>query len=93
MDDNKKYEACRNVLKELVRRAKKQHISETSTTGGVAGFETPHAFVGNNKKLKSKMKKVSQMFGYRLVYPSYWHTVNDADNDGDGGDGGDGGGD
>ena len=40
------------------------------------------------------MKNVAQMFGYRLVYPSYWHTnqdLHDSD-DGDGDGGGDGGG-
>jgi len=84
---NMKMEACKKALKEILREAKKQHLSETSTTAGVAGFETPYAFVGRNKKLKRKMKNVAQMFGYRLVYPTYWNT-NDIDGDGDGGDGG-----
>lgn len=91
MKKNTKLEACKKALKKMIKEAKKQHLAETSTTGGVAGYETPYAFVGRNKKLKKKMKNVAQMFGYRLVYPTYWNT-NDIDNDSDG-DGGDGGGD
>lgn len=90
----KTHEACKNALKKVLREARKEYLAETSTTGGVAGYETPYAFVGKNKNIQKKMKNVAQMFGYRLVYPSYWHTnqdLHDSD-DGDGDGGGDGGG-
>lgn len=45
-------------------------ITETSSTGGVAGYETPGAFTGQ-KGISKKQKKIANQLGYELVDKSY----------------------
>lgn len=42
-------------------------LTEISTTGGVAGYETPFAFQGNKKKNKKKRKESAEKSGYMIV--------------------------
>ena len=55
-------------------------ITETSSTGGVAGYETPAAFTGQ-KGISKKQKRIAQQLGYELVDKSY--AVKDQGDTGD----------
>jgi len=45
-------------------------IDETSSTGGVAGYETPFAFTGK-KGISDKQKRIATQLGYELIDKSY----------------------
>ncbi len=42
-------------------------LEEETTSGDIAGYETPNAFSGNDKKSKKKTKDVSTQAGYTVV--------------------------
>ena len=44
-------------LRELVREVIRKELDEMTTTGAVAGYETPNAFRGKSAKNKKKIKR------------------------------------
>ena len=46
-------------LRDLILDAKYEDIDEATTTGDVAGYNTPFAFKGKCKKGKKKNKEIS----------------------------------
>ena len=61
-------------LKEIIRELIRKELSEASTTGDVAGYETPMAFSGGRKKDKKKKKDIStNSTGYNVVKEGRYH--------------------
>lgn len=59
-----KEERLRKLIKKHVQKA----LDEASTTGGVAGYLTPNAFVGPNAdKNKRDVEKLAKQIGYSLT--------------------------
>jgi hypothetical protein len=54
-------------LRELIRKTIREMMSEISTTGNVAGYLTPNAFVGDKHDNTSKVKKLAKRIGYTLT--------------------------
>ena len=55
-------------LKEIIRELVKKELEEATTTGDIAGYETPHAFTGGPGKGKKKKKEIStNSTGYNVV--------------------------
>jgi len=63
MDNNKKRKALRIIVREVLKAIKR--IQEASTTGGVAGYNTPNAFSGPGDKEKKKKRLVGK--DYELI--------------------------
>ena len=42
-------------------------LEEITTTGDIAGYETPYAFSDDDEKKKRKMKKANDAVGYKFV--------------------------
>ena len=61
----------RYKLKNYIRGCVREHfrkVEEATTTGNVAGYNTPMAFTGKSKKGKKKKKKNSEnSTGYKIV--------------------------
>lgn len=53
-----------NNLRKLIRELVEEELSEVTTTGDIAGYQTPYAFAGKNK---SKRKKSAEQSGYTLA--------------------------
>ena len=59
-----KMDKLREIIRELVRK----ELAEATTTGDIAGYETPHAFTGGPGKGKKKKKEIStNSTGYNVV--------------------------
>ena len=59
-------------LKERIRELIKKELEEATTTGDIAGYETPHAFTGGPDKGKKKKKEIStNSTGYNVVKESF----------------------
>ena len=58
-----------NLIKSLTEKIlDEEDLDEITTTGNVAGYNTPFAFTGNSKKSKKKKKKYStNSTGYEVV--------------------------
>ena len=58
-----------NLIKSLTEKIlDEEDLDEITTTGNVAGYNTPFAFTGNSKKSKKKKKKYStNSTGYSIV--------------------------
>lgn len=56
MDKNR--EILRNIVKEVVRQLKERDLEEASTTGAVAGYNTPNAFSSKEDEEKKKDRLV-----------------------------------
>jgi len=58
-----------NLIKSLTEEIlDEEDLDEITTTGNVAGYNTPFAFTGNSKKSKKKKKKYStNSTGYEVV--------------------------
>jgi len=55
-------------LKEIIRELIRNELEEATTTGDVAGYETPNAFTGGPGKGKKKKKKIAtNSTGYDVV--------------------------
>tara|TARA_Y100000356_G_C11097414_1_gene202522 strand:+ start:287 stop:592 length:306 start_codon:yes stop_codon:yes gene_type:complete len=53
-----------SLVKELTSSLFKKKLKEITTTGDIAGYETPNAFKGINKK---KKKNIEKQTGYKFV--------------------------
>ena len=61
-------------LKERIRELIKKELEEATTTGDIAGYETPHAFTGGPDKGKKKKKEIStNSTGYNVVKEGRYH--------------------
>ena len=55
-------------LKEIIRELVKKELEEVTTSGDIAGYETPNAFTGGVGKGKKKKKEIStNSTGYNVV--------------------------
>ncbi len=55
-------------IREIIRELIKKEIDEATTTGNIAGYETPNAFTGGPGKGKKKKKEIStNSTGYNVV--------------------------
>ena len=54
-------------LRELVREVIRKELDEMTTTGAVAGYETPNAFRGKSAKNKKKIKDIAEKLGWKLT--------------------------
>ena len=53
-----------SLVKELASSLFKKKLKEITTTGDIAGYETPNAFKGISKK---KKKNIEKQTGYKFV--------------------------
>ena len=61
-------------LKEIIRELVKKELGEATTTGNIAGYETPNAFTGGPGKGKKKKKEIStNSTGYNVVREGRYH--------------------
>jgi hypothetical protein len=54
-------------LRKLVRQTIEAELNEMTTTGNVAGYNTPMAFQGNNPKNKARKKGIATQLGMQLT--------------------------
>jgi len=64
MNSIKNSEKFNSLVKEMVGILFKKHLDEMTSTGAVAGYETPNAFKGISKKKKKSLEKQT---GYKFV--------------------------
>ena len=63
-----------SLVKELVNCLFKKRLKEITTTGDIAGYETPMAFTGGVGKGKKKKKKIAtNSTGYNVVREGKYH--------------------
>ena len=53
-----------SLVKELTRSLFRKKLKEITTTGAIAGYETPNAFKGISKK---KKKNIEKQTGYKFI--------------------------
>ena len=71
-----KMDKLREIIRELVRK----ELAEATTTGNIAGYETPHAFTGGPGKGKKKKKEIStNSTGYSVVKEGKYHNYRNDD--------------
>jgi len=59
-------------LKEIIDEITEEEVTEASTTGNVAGYQTPNAFSGKTSKDKDKEKQNAETStGYKVVKEIY----------------------
>lgn len=56
----------KEILDEILDEVQKE-LDEATTTGNVAGYQTPHAFSDKGKKDKKRKKKIATTLGYSVV--------------------------
>ena len=62
-------------LKEIIRELIRNELDEATTTGDVAGYDTPNAFTGGVGKGKKKKKEIStNSTGYDVVREGKYHN-------------------
>ena len=62
-------------LKEIIRELVKKELGEATTTGNIAGYETPNAFTGGTGKGKKKKREIStNSTGYNVVKEGRYHN-------------------
>jgi len=67
-------------LREIIRELIKKEIEEATTTGDIAGYETPNAFTGGPGKGKKKKKEIStNSTGYNVVKEGKYHDYRNDD--------------
>ena len=67
-------------LKEIIRELIKKELDEATTTGNIAGYETPNAFTGGPGKGKKKKKEIStNSTGYNVVKEGRYHNYRNDD--------------
>ena len=65
-------------LRELVRELIQQELEEASTTGNIAGYQTPHAFRSDEKDSEDELKLSAGMsVAKKLSESTYWDYRND----------------
>ena len=55
------------ALRAIVRKILQEELDEMTTTGDVAGYNTPMAFQGNNPKNKARKKGIATQLGMQLT--------------------------
>ena len=61
-------------LKEIIRELIRNELAEATTTGDIAGYDTPNAFTGGPGKGKKKKKEIStNSTGYNVVKEGKYH--------------------
>ena len=61
-------------LKEIIRELIRNELEEATTTGDIAGYDTPNAFTGGPGKGKKKKKEIStNSTGYNVVKEGKYH--------------------
>ena len=67
-------------LKEIIRELIKKELGEATTSGDIAGYETPNAFTGGTGKGKKKKKEIStNSTGYNVVKEGKYHNYRNDD--------------
>ena len=67
-------------LQEKIRELVKKELEEATTTGNIAGYETPHAFTGGSGKGKKKKREIStNSTGYNVVKEGKYHNYRNDD--------------
>ena len=67
-------------LKEIIRELVKKELEEATTTGNIAGYDTPNAFTGGPGKGKKKKKEIStNSTGYNVVKEGKYHDYRNDD--------------
>ena len=67
-------------LREIIRELIKKELGEATTTGDIAGYETPNAFTGGPGKGKKKKKEIStNSTGYNVVKEGKYHDYRNDD--------------
>ena len=67
-------------IREIIRELIKKEIDEATTTGNIAGYETPHAFTGGPGKGKKKKKEIAtNSTGYNVVKEGKYHDYRNDD--------------
>ena len=67
-------------LKEIIRELVKKELEEATTTGNIAGYETPNAFTGGPGKGKKKKKEIAtNSTGYNVVKEGKYHDYRNDD--------------
>jgi hypothetical protein len=54
-------------LREIIRKCIREALNEISTTGNVAGYLTPYAFVGDKHGNTNRIKQMAKSIGYSLT--------------------------
>jgi hypothetical protein len=54
-------------LKEVIRSEIQKHLQEMSTTGNVAGYLTPKAFLGDKQNGEARIKQMAKAIGYTIT--------------------------
>ena len=61
-------------LKEIIRELIRNELEEATTTGDIAGYDTPNAFTDGSGKGKKKKKEIStNSTGYNVVKEGKYH--------------------
>lgn len=55
-------------LREIIRKHIRENLNEISTTGNVAGYLTPYAFVGDKHGNTNRIKQMAKSIGYSLTH-------------------------
>ena len=66
-------------LKEIIRELIKKELDEATTTGNIAGYETPMAFTGKGKGKKKKREISTNSTGYNMVKEGKYHNYRNDD--------------
>ena len=67
-------------LREIIRELIKKEIDEATTTGNIAGYETPMAFTGGKGKGKKKKREIAtNSTGYNIVKEGKYHDYRNDD--------------
>ena len=67
-------------FREMIRELIKKEIDEATTTGNIAGYETPMAFTGGKGKGKKKKREIAtNSTGYNVVKESKYHDYRNDD--------------
>ena len=61
-------------LKEIIRELIKKELDEATTTGNIAGYETPMAFTGKGKGKKKNKEISTNSTGYNMVKEGKYHN-------------------
>ena len=66
-----------NFIEELIQEIEKE-LDEATTSGNVAGYNTPAAFSDKSAKDKKRKKKISTQFGMKIVGKMDEDSINEA---------------
>ena len=71
-----KMDKLREIIRELIRK----ELEEATTTGNIAGYETPMAFTGGKGKGKKKKREIAtNSTGYNVVKEGKYHDYRNDD--------------